>query len=442
MEVKRTIRALAARSWNEVASGQMVRRLIVSVLSALICGPLVISADFRKMEWEFLKKIEAQTLAAQGSYYRVLLDGETYNHSQRSLADLRLIDDRGQEVAYTIFVQRDSVKEEEYSPRIFNNSVLRNAYSVVALDLGRSVSNNKLTLLTSSHNFRRRVEIAGSNNARQWFVLKDDAFIFDFSGEQKIQLTTVNYPENQYRFLQVKVWNHREPPLALDGAKLFFFNTTTAQRVVRPSQLLSHEQDKKLKRTIWILDLRYRHLPVDFLGIETSERNFFRAVELHGSNDFDHWERQENGELYCFRTEKYSVEKKTLRFPEMRFRYLKLVVYNHDDPPLELGGFEVQGVDQELIFQAQSGREYFLYFGNPLAGSPQYDIERMKSYLSIEALPTGRLGVEQMNSLYRPIKPKRPWTETQPLLFWGSLVLMVLGLGTYIVRLIGRVKVD
>lgn len=399
--------------------------------------PLMGFADFRKTDWQFSKQIE---LPPQAGYVRVTLDGEVYHRSQRSLADVRLVDDQEQEVPYTVFAERDTTTEELYQPKIFNKALLPGAYSTLTLDLEREVSNNTLNLKTKSRNFKRRVEVAGSHNGKQWFVLKDDAYIFDFTGEQKVQLTTIKYPENQYRYLQVKVWNGNEPPLAIDGASLSLVKTTAARRVVRASRQHSRDQDSKLKATVYILDLKYQNLPADFLTVETPEENFFRFLEIQGSNDAKDWEPCERGDLYRFRTEKYSVEKKTLRVQEVRYRYLKLLVYNHDDPPLKLTAFEVQGVEQDLILQVQSGRQYFLYYGNPRVQAPRYDIERLKSYLSTESLSRVRLSGESANSAYRIPRVERPWTETQPVLFWGVLILLVLGLGTYIVRLMAKIK--
>lgn len=411
----------------------------VVFLLLLFLQPETAAADFDPVHWRFYKPVEV-TAATGGAYFRLSIDGETFHRSQASLADLRLIDQQGREVPFALFEERETTTEEIYAPKIFNKAVLPRRYSTLTLDLEKEVANNTLTLKTKSQNFKRRVEVAGSHDGKQWFVLKDDAYIFDFSGEQKVQLTTVKYPENRYRYLQVKVWNGGEPPLQLEGASLSFVTTTTPARVTRPSTILSREEDPKLKASVCVLDLGYQNLPSDLLTIETPEENFSRLVEVQGSNDLKSWQNQAQSEFYRFRTARYAVEKKTLRFPEGRHRYLKVVVYNHDDPPLKLTGFEVRGIEKRIIFRLEPGRQCALHYGNPAAHAPRYDIERVKSYLTVEALPKAQLGAEQENRDYRPAGPERPWTETQPILFWGVLILLVGGLGTYIVRLMTRVK--
>ena len=411
-------------------------------MSLCLCGllSLVLTsfADFTKSEWQFSKPVETTT--SNDGYLRVSVDGEVYRRSQRSLADLRLVDDQGKETPYSIYAQRESTTQESYQPRIFNRAMLPGAYSTLTLDLEQETESNTLVLKTSSRNFKRRVEIAGSNDRKQWLVLKTDGYIFDFSGDQKIHLTTIKYPDSKYRYLQIKVWNGKEEPLPIEGASLSRVKITPARRAVRRVRLHSREEDAKLKATIVVLDLSYENLPADFLTIDTPEENFSRMVEIQAGNDLKLWESAQQGDLYRFRTDKYSVEKKTLRFPEVRCRYLKLVVYNHDDPPLKLAAFEVQGVEEDLVCRTQPDRSYSLYYGNQQAPAPRYDFERLRNYLSLETISRVRLGSEIENRSFRPSSPKRPWTERQPVLFWGVLILMVFGLGAYIVRLMMKVK--
>ena len=125
-------------------------------------------ADFTESEWQFSKPV--QTTTSKDGYLRVSVDGEVYRRSQRSLADLRLVDDLGKETPYSIYVQRESTTVESYEPKIFNRALLPGAYSTLTLDLEQETESNTLVLKTSSRNFKRRVEIAGSNDRKQWLV--------------------------------------------------------------------------------------------------------------------------------------------------------------------------------------------------------------------------------------------------------------------------------
>jgi hypothetical protein len=416
----------------------MVLRLGAPILFLLAALARPALADFKKYDWQFFKAVELDP-ATSSNYVRFSLDGEVYNQARLSLADLRLLDDQQREIPYALYEAKETTSEEQFTPRIFNQATLPKAYSTLTLDLGKEVYSNRLVLKTPSQNFKRRVEIEGSPDTRKWFLLQRDAYIFDFSGEQKIQLTTINYPQTNYRYLEVRVWNGSERPLDLQGADLFLVKTQIPQRTILPSKPISREEDSKLKATVCLLDLNWRYLPSDFLTIETPEENFSRLVEVQGSNDGRIWQRHLQSEFYRFRTAKYDVEKRTFHFPEARDRFLKVIIYNYDDPPLRLGNFEVQGIAKDVIFQPEPVRQYLLYYGNEQVSAPRYDMDRVKNYLNIDTLARVKLTGENLNREFVPRRPEKPWTEAHPVLFWSVLVLLVLALGGYILSLMSKV---
>ncbi len=419
----------------------MIRRLPIScVLVGLffLFGSPSLLADFKMSDWEFYKGIQLSSTTT--GHVRCCLDGEVYDRSRLSLSDLRILDDQHREVPYALFEAKETTTEEPRHARIFNRAVLPKAYSTMTLDLGEGAYDNKLVIKTKSENFKRRVEIAGSPDGKKWFVLKSNGYIFDFSGDQKVQLTSVQYPENNYRYLQVKIWNGLEPPLKLDGVDVFLTKTETPQRILLKGRPVSREEETKLKASLCVFDLGYRNVPCDLIVLETPEENFSRLVEIQGSNDQKNWQRHLQSEFYRFKTSKYDVEKKTFRFPEARSRYLKVIVYNYDDLPLHLNKVEVQGIPKDVIFQAELNRRYFLYYGNELALAPHYDMDRIKNYLTIETMAEVTLSGESINREFVSTASRRPWTERWPVFFWSVLVFLVVALGVYIIQLMKKVK--
>jgi hypothetical protein len=284
------------------------------------------------------------------------------------------------------------------------------------------------------------VEIEGSSDGDHWLVLKNNAYVFDFSGDQKVQLTDIRYPETNYRYLRIKIWNYAEPPLELEEVSLFYTKTNHPPRSILSSQLLSRLEDSKLRATICVLDLGFANLPSDLIVLTTPEANFSRLVEIQGSNDEKEWKSYLHSEYYRFHTAKYEVEKQSFWYPEGRDRYLKILVYNYDDPPLQLAQFQVQGIEKALIFKPDSSRAYTLFYGNEHAPAPRYDIEKTQNYLSVETLSKVKLEKEQPNREFHLGVSDSPWTERHPVFFWAALVVLVFGLGAYIVKLMGKVN--
>ena len=412
----------------------------ISVLAASLAS-IAVQADFQKREWKFLKPVSTVT-PVDGRYIRLPLDPETYDHAQSSLADLRLVDDQEKETPYALYEHQAKTDEEAYSPKFYNLSLRPNAYSTFTLDLGKEALNNKMNIKTGSKDFKRRVEISGSPDGRNWLIIKKDAYIFDFRGDENVQLTTVHYPENRFRFLQVKVWNGKDHPLEIQGATVHLARLTQPKRVPRDSQLISREEDGKTRTSVCLFDLKYQNIPFDLLQVDTPEENFSRLLEIWVSQDGKDWNRQLQSEFYRFRVDRSTSEKKTFIFPEARKRYMKIIIFNQDDLPLQLMSFDIQGVEKDIFFQPRSGRQHLLYYGNPRAVAAQYDLARFSGYINVSDLQQGDLGKEAVNPDYAPLPLWKPWTERHPVVFWSILIFMVLSLGIYVVRLMLGTKTE
>jgi hypothetical protein len=101
---------------------------------------------------------------------------------------------------------------------------------------------------------------------------------------------------------------------------------------------------------------------------------------------------------------------------------------NDDNPPLSVASkVTVGGPILGVIFEAQAGKSYSMYYGNMYAAKPNYDLVRISSYIEEQALPTATLGGEIANPEYvAPEGPFVPYTESHKGILNGALVIVVL----------------
>lgn len=83
-----------------------------------------------------------------------------------------------------------------------------------------------------------------------------------------------------------------------------------------------------------------------------------------------------------------------------------MVIDNGDSPPLDMRSLKVFGEKPRLLVDLKPGA-YKLWYGNPLALPPQYDLTRFSPLLAWSHLPVAALGPEQVNPDYNP--PRTPW---------------------------------
>jgi len=116
---------------------------------------------------------------------------------------------------------------------------------------------------------------------------------------------------------------------------------------------------------------------------------------------------------------------------------LILETHNADNPPIDLVKFQVFYPATRVLFKAQPGDELLLYYGNPQAGAPHYDLSLVAGQLLAADHAEAGLGAEQ------PLK--KSWAESYTpgkggIIFWGVLGLVVVVLLIIVSRLLPRTQ--
>ena len=401
------------------------RRLLVWVVAAALAGLAAVSvavADFAPANWPYFKPVTVPAGIAAGDLVELALDREVYQDSQAGQGDLRLIRDGTEEVAYQLAVLSGRQEWQSVSAEVRDINYLPGQYSAFVVDVGPggALHNEVEILLDGSdpagRNFRRQTRVEAGDDGESWAVVREAAEIYDFTAaelEFNAGNTRVKYPQTAARYLRVRVVNGAEPPLKITGARVGLAveqpPVTTPYRATVAGRVEAGETGDM----IWTLELDGDGIPASRLSFQTPAANFHRSVAIEGSSDGQEWEGLADGEVYSFDTPRFVGSRLSLDFPESRYRYYRLTVANRDDPPLPMSDITLHGVERRLRFQAQPGGQYALYYGNPQARRPAYDLERVVAYLDTDDLPGATLGRQQDNPAFTgldaPLTERYPW---------------------------------
>jgi hypothetical protein len=112
---------------------------------------------------------------------------------------------------------------------------------------------------------------------------------------------------------------------------------------------------------------------------------------------------------------------------------LVLETHNGDNPPIDLDKFQASCYATRILFKAQPADELVLYYGNPRAASPRYDLSLVAGQLLAADQADAALAAEE--------QLKKSWGEghlsgTGGVLFWGMLAVVVVVLLVIISRLL------
>ena len=107
--------------------------------------------------------------------------------------------------------------------------------------------------------------------------------------------------------------------------------------------------------------------------------------------------------------------------------------HNGDNPPIELEKFQAFYSATRVLFKAQPADELLLYYGNPSAASPRYDLSLVAGQLLAADQAEASLAAEE--------QLKKSWgAGHRPgqggVVFWGILAVVVFALLIIISRLL------
>lgn len=424
---------------------------IYVVLFLAILIPLgYAAADYNPEKWQFFKDIAIEAteddVVSPNQLVKVTLDQDVFNGSEESLRDLRVVNNSGEEVPYKIIVERGNFSERNIYPvKILNNSFVPGQDNLFVVDFGQGgFLNSSLRILTASENFRRQVEVSGSNDMQDWRVLKTDGYIYDYTDKQgnfKAQSATINYPENAYRYLQVRIFLGGEAPLKVTGAQVSKITNNVAV-ATKFSPIYQTQQNTERKVTEVVIDLEKKGRPTNNILVDSPAKNFNREVAIYESDDKNNWRVLGQDYIFNYDTPKFKGASLSVKYPESNSRYLKLDIYNGDNQPIVISGLSIESVLRDVVFQYVPGINYRLYYGNDKAKFPEYDLNSFFAYLNTENYATGKLAAnEQANSLFKAeVQPLPPLSERMPYLLPASLIIVVLVLGYFVFSFVKQVK--
>jgi hypothetical protein len=408
----------------------------LSLVLAFSAWPLM--AAFDPAPWQFRAQIH---VLERGRLAVFPFDRALYSRMRPDLADLRIVrQEGGEEAPYIIETVEGSIEELTCSPAILDRSATAEPAVRLTLDLAACPGgrrHSRVLLSTAESNFRQRVRIETSDDNRYWAVARDDAYIFDFTqGDRKLSALTVDYPVSTRRYTRVTVFGWSNPG-AIAGASAAFRAERPAEYYNIDAVAPERVEDLETRTSLLTLDLGQAGLPHSRVRLEVDSPAFHRGVEIESSADRLKWTRVAQGTIFRVATE----ESVALSFPQRHDRYLRLRIFNGDNRPVPAPRVYVETPRRLVKFMAPGGGAYWLYYGNPSARAPVYDLAMTLSRQEppLETAPM----VQQWESnpgYVPPEEPSKPWSERYPQALYTALGFAVIIMGVVTVRFLRKVR--
>jgi hypothetical protein len=401
-----------------------------AVLS-LLCFSAALWAGFNPARWEFRRPLAA---VQPDEACSLTLDRTVYERARTDLADLRVARD-GQEIPYVVETLAGSVEQTEMRPAILDRTVAPGAGLELTLDLGRAARHNRLRIATGQKNFRIRVRIETSADGQRWSLARAGGYVFDFTqGGRSISVLTVEYPLSTRRYVRATFFGWMRTDAVTDAWLIDYEERPAEWQTIAIARPARSEDGRS---SLLVLDLGVAGLPHSRLRLLTGAPLFHRACEIESSADRKDWRHIGSGVVYRFPED----ESTTLRFPEQWDRYMRVRIFNGDDRPVPVQRAVVETIVRRVEFLAGAAGKYELYWGNPEAKAPSYDLGEILARRAPAAPVLLTAGPAERNPAYRPPRaPAKPWSDRHPAILYTVLGAAILAMGYVTVRFLLKVK--
>jgi hypothetical protein len=360
--------------------------------------------------------------------------------SREDLADLRILDANGSEIPYALRIRREIADKREIATTVFNQVIAGGNASEMSVDLGENAGeHNEVEIDTGGVNFRRQVNVEGSDNGTAWRTLTTGVVIFSMASQNQIATSNrVTYPTSRYRYLRIKVFadelTDRHAP-TINGVKVIMAVReqgvlTTWGLPIPPYELL---RNQGAPASAWTIDLGAR-VPCDRLMLDFADESFSRPFTLETIDDPQNIRLAASGEL----TRRIGEKRQplTIYFQDEEYvRKLRLLVTDYSNPMLSISSISAAAPARQLVFEFKEGvaLPLRLFFGNPKATAPHYDFEKELPAKLTGTPRRSAVGSLTNNADFHP--EPLPLTERVPWLIYVVLSLSSIALAMILVSL-------
>lgn len=363
--------------------------------------------------------------------YKIILPDEIFGKVMDNLADIRIygINESKDttEVPYILRLDSDKISKKNVAFNLINQSKNDKGY-YFTFEVPTDKPVNQIELEFTQQNFDWKLALEGSQNQQEWFSIIDDYRILSMKNNLTgFKFTKVSFPSSNYRYFRLLVKSDLKPELI--AAKLSLDEISEGNFRKYIINTIKTDEEKKNQQTVINIDLQ-QTVPVSFLKIYVNNKfDFYRPITIQFLIDSF---KTEQGWIYNYNTlasgTLNSIAKNEFKFSSTILKKLRIIIDNHDNPPLKIDTVNVIGYQHELIARFTEPGNYFLAYGNKKAVKPNYDLDRFSD--KIPAILTAlKLGDEQLIDKEK-LKKEEPLFQNKAWL-WSIMTIIIIILGWF-----------
>jgi hypothetical protein len=406
--------------------GNTAGRLLLAVL-VLLANDMV-----RAQSWQ----AEIGQASTTG-VHRIDLSAELVGRSNGDLGDIRLIDGAGKEVPYVLDLARPVQATEQFIPFTITRNEIRKEQTVIEL-LRPEQHGDVVAIHLRVRNavVDKRVLLTGSDDGRQWYIIKEDLLSVRGAEKGTSELRMIDLPRSDHLHYRITLNDSLTPPVQVLEAG-WFLRTRSASEMSVIEELHWQQQDSTgLTRIVCTLPYRATVEQLSF-SLEDGDTLFKRDAVIalwhtyttgRGKKERTHREQRPIGALVLS-----SEDGNTITVNAFTADTFTINIRNGDDRPLRFTDWGAAQVQRSLLAQLEAGKDYRITTGDKKRRSPEYDLEHFRDRLKepVAVLAHGALRTLPGNGhVVRPLFDPSKWW------IWATLVVLLATVGFMALRML------
>ena len=379
-----------------------------AVVSVAVTAQVPDSRDAARAAWKYRRPVVLADGGRADGFMAVTIPPEVAERSQPSLADLRLVSSDGREVPYVLDVDVPRTAERRRSGRLVEQQTERRRTSAWVVDFEIPTAFDRLELDIDGADFSKRVDVETSLDGTQWTRAGNEAWVFDrpWRGRRIHDTAIEQSTPLTARYVRLTVDDWRSTPVVVRGVTAVLTTHLGGRRWTREAALVRLEAPAGQPS-------RYRvdappGAPVERIAIATSDPAFWRNVRVFETGSRGNEAQvSEREPIYRVRLDDADLDAERLDVDLVRPIAAPLIVEieDGDSPPLAGARVTLSGMERRALLPATTA-PLTLYYGNAATRRPVYDIEALRTRLSlVERYPPATLGPETANPRFTPLPP-------------------------------------
>src|SRR3990172_792384 len=276
---------------EEVPVALWSKRLLLASAVLAIIGATAAELPPAWQHWRYLRALELEP-TTESRLVKVTLPPEVYGKAGTDLADLRVIDDTGHEVAFVLEARLGRKSREWRTANVVDFGYFPDLYTYAVVEVPAEVErHNSLEILTDASDFFALVEVAASDvlpaperKKPAWRIVRERAPIYRFRREEVEGAQMVTYPQTRARYLRLRITREDKKNLVLRACRVADEVVEAPELVQLPAKFVSRPE-APAGQSKWQVDLGSGQVPVSEVHFEVALAQFHRPVEVWASED-------------------------------------------------------------------------------------------------------------------------------------------------------------